>query len=101
MNDEISLKNEELRYIRNDSIELDKEVLMLKDDTKKLNKSTTDIKKEKENLKNGIVLLKKHIVTLKEKIEKQDVGAREFLNDVSILLNQSYHSVKSIRGTNK
>ena len=44
MNDEISLRNEELRYIRNDTIELDKETMMIRDDIKKLNKGCTDAK---------------------------------------------------------
>jgi hypothetical protein len=44
MNDEISLRNEELRYIRNDTIELDKETMMIRDDIKKLNKGSTDTK---------------------------------------------------------
>ena len=44
MNDEISLKNEELRYIRNDSLEMDKEILVLRDDIKKINKCNSDLK---------------------------------------------------------
>jgi hypothetical protein len=44
MNNEISLRNEELRYIRNDTIEMDKETMVLKDDIKKLNKTNTDLK---------------------------------------------------------
>jgi prefoldin subunit 5 len=44
MNDEISLKNEELRYIRNDAMEMDKEILALKDDIKKVNKCNSDLK---------------------------------------------------------
>lgn len=44
MNDDISLKHEELRYLRNDSLEIDKELLTLKDDIKKLNKSNSDLK---------------------------------------------------------
>lgn len=71
MNDEISLKHEELRYLRNDNIELDKEILGMKDDIKKMNKSCTDSKKEKESIRNGISLLKKHIEILREKCEKQ------------------------------
>jgi hypothetical protein len=44
MNDEISLKNEELRYIRNDSLEMDKEIIVLRDDIKKINKCNSDLK---------------------------------------------------------
>lgn len=44
MNVEISLKNEELRYIRNDSIEMDRGILLLKDEIKKVNKSNSDLK---------------------------------------------------------
>lgn len=42
MNDEISLKQEELRYMRNDSIELEKEMNHLKDEVKKTNKLISD-----------------------------------------------------------
>jgi len=44
MNDVISLKNEELRYIRNDAVEMDKEIMVLKEEIKKVNKCNSDIK---------------------------------------------------------
>jgi chromosome segregation ATPase len=92
MNDEISLKNEELRYLRNDSIQLDKEILETKEEIKRVNKCNTDIKREKESLKTGIALLKRHIISLKEKISKQEATNRSFLYDVSILVNESFSS---------
>jgi uncharacterized coiled-coil DUF342 family protein len=44
MNDEISLKHEELRYFKNDYLEIGKEINSLKYNIKKLNKSNTDLK---------------------------------------------------------
>jgi len=47
MNDEISIKHEELRYFKNDSLEIEKEIDILKDNIKRLNKSNSDIKVNK------------------------------------------------------
>jgi hypothetical protein len=44
MNDEISIKHEELRYFKNDSLEIEKEIDILKDNIKRFNKSNTDLK---------------------------------------------------------
>lgn len=44
MNDEISLRQEELRYIKNDAIEIEKDTLLIKDDIKRYNKQITDIR---------------------------------------------------------
>lgn len=44
MNDEISLKQEELRYLKNDSIEIEKDMLLIKDELKRFNKQITDVK---------------------------------------------------------
>lgn len=41
---EISQKNEETKYIRNDALELDQEILMKKDTITKINKSISDVK---------------------------------------------------------
>jgi uncharacterized coiled-coil DUF342 family protein len=44
MNDEISLNHEELRYFKNDSLDVEKEIKTLNYDIKKLNKSNSDLK---------------------------------------------------------
>jgi hypothetical protein len=44
MNWEVSQKNEETRYIKNDAIETDREILLLKDEIKKYNKLNSDVK---------------------------------------------------------
>ena len=44
MNDDISLKHEEKRYIKNDTIELEETVAGLKEEIKKINKSSTDLR---------------------------------------------------------
>jgi hypothetical protein len=101
MNDEISLKNEELRYLRNDSIQLDKEILETKEEIKRINKCNSDMKREKESLKTGIALLRRHILSLRDKIVKQEATNRGFLNDVSILVNESFASTASTNTTRK
>jgi hypothetical protein len=101
MNDEISLKNEELRYLRNDSIQLDKEILETKEEIKRINKWNSDMKREKESLKTGIALLRRHILSLRDKIIKQEATNRGFLQDVSILVNESFASTASTNSTRK
>jgi hypothetical protein len=44
MNNEISLKHEESRYLRNDQIELEKEIMMLKDEVKKANSHNSSLR---------------------------------------------------------
>lgn len=46
-------------------------------------------------MRNGIALLKKHIENLKEKIKKQNDNSRQFLDNVSVLVDQSFRSNQS------
>jgi hypothetical protein len=43
MNDEISQKNEELRYIKNDTLDCDRQRDLLKEEIKKSNKNVSDL----------------------------------------------------------
>lgn len=43
MNDEISQKNEELRYIRNETMDAERQRDLIKEDIKKCNKNISDM----------------------------------------------------------
>lgn len=87
----IAQHNEETRYIRNDSIQIERETLLAKDEIKKTNGQIALILKQKEKFGNAIVLIHKHIETMKEKIRKQDRLSDELMNSVKTLVDQSSH----------
>lgn len=87
----IAQHNEESRYIRNDSIQIEREILLMKDEIKKMNGQISLILKEKEKFCNAIVVVNKHIETMKDKIQKQDRLSDELMCSVQALVDQSSH----------
>jgi len=92
---ELFFKKNSTTGINSEVLQLEKNNNLCKDEISKMNKEITDLQKEKENAKNSILLLKRHILIMKEKILTEDSKSREFLSNVSTMLDKGSSNTKS------
>ena len=85
----ISQLNEETKYIRNNSIEYEREIMALQDEVKKLNVLNSNLIKDKEKLIPEIIKYKNSIEMVISKINLIDDQSNHFMSDVEILVKES------------
>lgn len=86
---EIGKKNEESKNIKNEILEIERDIMALNDGIKQYNKINSNLLSDNEKLKSSINLLKKHIKLTKEKIEILDKNSEEFFMKLTFLAKQS------------
>ena len=86
---EIGKKNEECKNIKNEILEIERDIMTLNDGIKQYNKINSTLLSDNEKLKSSINLLKKHIKLTKEKIEILDKNSEEFFMKLTFLAKQS------------
>ena len=91
----ISQLNEETKYIRNNSIEYEREIMALQDEVKKLNVLNSNLIKDKEKLIPEIIKYKNSIEMVVSKINLIDDQSNHFMNDVEILVKESLKNIKN------
>jgi len=94
LRNELFVRKNNTTLLNTEILQFEKDNNLYKDEIGKMNKDLTDIQKEKENAKNSILLLKKHILIIKEKILQEDHKSKEFLNNVSFLIDSSLREKK-------
>jgi hypothetical protein len=91
----ISQLNEETKYIRNNSIEYEREIMALQDEVKKLNVLNSNLIKDKEKLIPEIIKYKNSIEMVISKINLIDDQSNHFMSDVEILVKESLKNIKN------
>jgi chromosome segregation ATPase len=85
MKNQIAQAREETKYINNYSIEIDRQTMEIQDDIKKINVKISNVIKEKDKIQNEINYIQKKCVSLRNKIDKAEKSANEFLYNVGQL----------------
>ena len=81
---------EENRNLRSMMLEDEKELNLVKEETKKMNKLITDTRKEKDNIKSNFIQLQKHIKLMREKVISLDEKNKKILVEFySLSLDQN------------
>ena len=89
MQNEITKTNEETKNIKNQMLEIDRDIMALNDGIKQYNKMNSNLLSDNEKIKSSVNLLKKHIKLTKEKIEILDKNSEEFFMKLTFLAKQS------------
>lgn len=89
MKNEATTLYEETKELKNQRLQLDRNMFMLNDEIKRYNKLNSDTFADKENLKNAIKLLKKHSVLTLEKIKLQEEQGKEFFSSLTLLAQKT------------
>jgi hypothetical protein len=91
MKNEIEIRKSETNQIKIMIKAEDKNAELIKDEIRRFTKKISDTEKDKESMRSGISLLKKHIEVLRGKIKNEDSKSRDFLSNVSQVLNKSVY----------
>ena len=86
---EISKLNEETKYIRNNIIEYEREILAIQDEVKKLNTLNSNLIKDKEKMIPEALKYKNSIEMLESKIKYIDNQSNHFMNNVELLIKEN------------
>ena len=89
MQNEITKTNEETKNIKNQMLEIDRDIMALNDGIKQFNKMNSNLLSDNEKLKSSVSLLKKHIKLTNEKVNLLDKNSEEFFTRLTFLAKQS------------
>ena len=89
MQNEITKTNEETKNIKNQMLEIDRDIMALNDGIKQYNKMNSNLLSDNEKLKSSVSLLKKHIKLTNEKVFLLDKNSEEFFTRLTFLAKQS------------
>ena len=89
MQNEITKTNEETKNIKNQMLEIDRDIMALNDGIKQYNKMNSNLLSDNEKLKSSVSLLKKHIKLTNEKVNLLDKNSEEFFTRLTFLAKQS------------
>ena len=89
MQNEITKTNEETKNIKNQMLEIDRDIMALNDGIKQYNKMNSNLLSDNEKLKSSVNLLKKHIKLTNEKVFLLDKNSEEFFTRLTFLAKQS------------
>ena len=81
--------NEQTKFIRNTSIEIDSEIMVLNDEVKKLNTLNSNLIKDKEKIIPDIIKYKNSIEMIFSKIKFIEQQSNHFLNNVEMLVKEN------------
>jgi len=88
MKQEIFEKDSESRNMKFDIYKDESEVAFLKEETQRLSKAVLQLQEDKKNMRAAVVLFKKQSDMLKEKVIKEDGRSKDFIGEVSTLLER-------------
>ncbi len=86
---EISKLNEETKFIRNNIIEYEREILAFQDEVKKLNTLNSNLIKDKEKMIPETLKYKNCIEMLLSKIKNIENQSNHFMNNVELLIKEN------------
>ena len=86
---EISKLNEETKFIRNNIIEYEREILAFQDEVKKLNTLNSNLIKDKEKMIPETLKYKNSIEMLLSKIKNIENQSNHFMNNVELLIKEN------------
>jgi len=89
MKEEIFEKDSETRQLRFDIYKDESEVAFLQEETRRLSKAVLQLQEDKKNMRAAVVLFKKQNDMLKEKVIKEDNRSKDFIGEVSTLLERN------------
>ena len=89
MQNEITKTNEETKNIKNQMLEIDRDIMALNDGIKQYNKMNSNLLSDNEKLKSSVNLIKKHIKLTNEKVFLLDKNSEEFFTRLTFLAKQS------------
>jgi chromosome segregation ATPase len=88
MKNEIFEKDRESKQLKYQIYRDESEVAFLQEENRRVGKQVVDLHSEKKNMMTAIVLMKKQNDLLKSKVIKEDGKSKEFIAEVSALLNR-------------
>ena len=86
MKNKIAQEKEKTKGINNYRLDIERQILEIKDELKQYNIKITNILKEKDKISNEIMSIQKKYNTLKSKVDKAEKSANEFLYNVEQLV---------------